>query len=166
MAEVKVNPKLLAQIATRGARGLARAALHVDRKLGEKLSNSPPRHGRVYEKRVSAKGNKYLAPVPDAAVSTMDGAIAYRKSRGGRKLGLHISSAPGEPPALLWNLLRGSRGWRIETSAAGDMKALFGSRAPYARRLEKDMNRPAWLVTLEEELPTAQRFIAEELGRG
>lgn len=91
----------------------------------------------------------------------------YKASKTGR---LHIASAPGEPPAVLYGRLRNSIAHRPPTWDGDTVEAETGTNVVYARRLEEGGRdsrgvfiaaRPYFRPGLEQARPSIERRLEQ-----
>lgn len=84
----------------------------------------------------------------------------YRVSKTGR---LHVASAPGEAPAVLYGRLRQSIAWTEPTWEGNTVSAEVGTNVEYARRLEWGGvdGRGVRLLPRPYMEPTVQRMAGE-----
>jgi hypothetical protein len=81
---------------------------------------------------------------------------------------VHQASARGQAPRRLTGALSKTVSFRIGTNAAGDVIAQIGPSGPsvkYARWLEEEMKRPAWVPTMKTSWPELQSIYAETYAR-
>lgn len=181
MARMVPHPGFPARVSLAVKRGTFAAGRYYLGQVADAWSR--PGHGTAYEIRTSKTGKQYWVKLPDAATSSMQGAFDYKvrrgHTRGGGFLFIHIASAPGEPPAVLTQMLALSVGQYVTVSGTPDfpdvlvgfgssLKVGKGKEWNLARVLEKGTKdgkiqpRPMWGPKLVESFPTMLREFCDE----
>ncbi len=84
------------------------------------------------------------------------------EKKSGKRYGDHIASAPGESPAVDSSNLINSIFPEIKT-----LEAKVGTPVEYSQFLEDGTSRmaarPVWQSTLDEEMPTLERMLQDEI---
>lgn len=123
MAKFTPNPKFVQQVLGKGSgteKGLVAAGIFLVGKTSRLISGQGS--GNVYEVR----GGERIIPWETDA-----------RPRGRARGPIHVASAPGEPPAVLFGKLRQSLAFRVENEGVLSGVVLrVGANVPYAARLE------------------------------
>lgn len=123
MAKFTPNPKFLDLVVGKNSKvekGLLAAGIFLVGKTSRLISGQGS--GEVYEVR----GGERIIPFNSDP-----------RPKGRSRGPIHVASAPGEPPAVLFGKLRQSLAFRVENEGAFRGVVLkIGANVPYARRLE------------------------------
>ena len=140
MAEVEWNgDELLRDLMDGMDRGVRASAIELEGEIKKTLTVPPARAGREY------------------AIPKADGTPGSRR---------HRASAPGEPPAVLYNNLRASITHNVSRNSGGIRGAVGpgadGPQAGYAEKLEDEMDRPYMRPTWDEHKQRLARIVLDE----
>lgn len=166
MATWTTNPKFFPEVKRRMALALKAVVLQLVANIKALLTQASGGTGRRYD---WYKG--HLWPMGSMRFFTRGGVVhPMPLPEGGWKVmgRIHQSSAPGQSPRLLTGALALGVSWRMGLELGADPVAQVGPSGPsrrYARRLEEDMNRPAWGITLRKSWPMLEEIFAERLAR-
>lgn len=122
--------------------------------------------GRAYMVRNGPKG-PYITPMIHAHKRSKSGVSALKtKGRTGRSVKggrIHIASAPGQAPAVLFGgLIRSIKTIKAKQESAGSAQsATLAIHSPYAAALEYRMNRPFVRPAIHKSTPAIKSRMVE-----
>lgn len=178
MATAQLRSEFFADVKRRSARAVQAVASHVGAAIRRVLLEAGGGAGRRYD---FYKGHLYPLDTSNFGRSSMgaDGTVRFF-TRGGKVIPMaepvggwkvrgriHQASARGQSPRALTTTLAKSVAFAVRLIGGADVVARLGpsgASVKYARWLEEDMKRPAWVSTLKAEWPTSMEIYRETYG--